>query len=218
MKDVKPTEKGQAAIKAVSNQIYDNYANSPEGIKKEKKLIVMIGQKASGKTTLVNQARKEHGVIVADSDDIRDAIGYQETELHGRLKALVKQDLAKKAINEGANYLAQFHGTGVNGTLELIKQFKDGGYKDIEIINLEVPEDKLVDRIAKRKEFSGKDADPLSVVTCGHEEQLANFRSIVEKANVPPDKAKRYNNDVEYGKPPILIKESGKTNPFVKVS
>lgn len=203
-REAKTTKNGQAVIEAVSNKIYDSYANSNEGIKKEKKLIVMIGQKASGKTTLVNQVRKEHGVVVADSDEVRDIIGYQETELHGRLKFAVKQNLEEKAIKEGTNYLAQFHGTGTKSTIKLIKKFKKAGY-EIEIMNLEVPEDKLVGRIAKRKELSGKNADPLSVILCDEKAQRKHFKEIAKEGSVHSDKAKRYNNDVPYGQAPVEV-------------
>jgi len=203
-REAKATKAGQAVIESVSNKIYGNYVNSKEGVKKEKKLIVMIGQKASGKTTLVNQVRKDHGVIVADSDEVRDIIGYQETELHGRLKFAVKQNLEDKVIKDGTNYLAQFHGTGTGSTLKLIKKFKKAGY-DIEIMNLEVPEAQLVDRIAKRKQFSGKNADPLSVILCDEKAQRKHFKEIAKEGEVLKGKAKRFDNDVPYGQAPVEI-------------
>jgi predicted kinase len=173
-----PTKDGKDIIKTVSDTIYNNYAQ--KGIQKSKKLIVMLGQKAAGKTTLVDKMRQEYGVIVADSDEIRDIIGTQETELHGRFKAEIKNTLAKKAIKEGANYLAQFHGTGTKNVIKLINQFAKAGYS-VEIQNMEVPENKLVERIASRKERSNKDADPLAVILCGKDPQLNNFEEIVKK-------------------------------------
>jgi predicted kinase len=215
LREAKATKNGKAVIKAVSNEIYDSYANSPEGIKKEKKLIVMIGQKASGKTTLVDKARKEYGVVVGDSDDIREKfIGSQETELHGRLKFAVKQNLEDRAIKEGTNYLAQFHGTGTKSTLELIKKFKKAGY-DIEIMNLEVPEAQLVERIAKRKEFSGKNADPLSVILCDEKTQRKHFKEIEKEGKVRPTKAKRFDNS--NGVPCVEITEKLETDKKIPV-
>lgn len=204
-------QQGKNVINAVTDAIYDKYANSGEGIKYDKKLIVMIGQKAAGKTTLVNEMRQKYGVVVADSDEIREFIGTQETELHGLIKSGVKNAMADRAIIEGANYLAQFHGTGTAGALDLIKKFRKAGY-DIEIQNMEVPENKLVERIIARKEKSDKDADPLAVILCGMKEQLENFNEIVKKtAKKAKGKteviSKRFNNDVPYGTRPIEIKE-----------
>ncbi len=205
-KDVKPTKKGQNLINSITNDIYDAYADSKKGIKKDKKLIVMLGQKAAGKTSLVDQMRKEHGVIVGDSDEIRDLIGYQETELHGRLKFKIKENLENKAIKENANYLAQFHGTGTKKTITLIKKFQQAGY-DIEIMNIEVPEKELIKRIKTRKEKTGKNADPLSVILCGKKDQRNNYEKIVKKTGIDKNNAKRFNNDVPFGTPPIEIKK-----------
>lgn len=202
-KEAKETQKAKVVIDNVSKAIYDKYEKQGINKDKNKRLIVMIGQKAAGKTTLVDKMREKYGVMVADSDEIREFIGTQETELHGRLKSGIKNKLADMAIKDGANYLAQFHGTGTKGPIELIKKFTKEGYK-VTIINLEVPESELVKRIQKRKKMSGKDADPLAVVLCGQKEQLANFQEIAEKGKV--DKAKRFDNNVPYGTFPVEIK------------
>lgn len=199
-RDAVATRTGDAVVNKVTDRIYRDYVC--QGIKNEKKLFVMIGQKAAGKSTLVDMMRKNHGVLVADSDEIRSIIGSQETELHGRLKYAVKDELANRAIAEGANFLAQFHGTGTGKATEVIRKFKKAGY-DVEVMNLQVPEKELISRIFKRKAKTNKDADPLAVILCGKKEQKENFYSIVKKGLVK--KAKCYDNNVTFGKPPKEI-------------
>lgn len=200
--DATGTSRGNSVINKVTDIIYRRYIC--QGVKNEKKLFVMIGQKAAGKSTLVDMMRKKHGVLVADSDEIREIIGGQETILHGRLKFGVKDELANRAIDEGANFLAQFHGTGTGKASEIIAKFKRAGY-NVEVINLEVPEKELVSRIFKRKAASNKDADPLSVILCGKKEQKENFYSIVKKSGA--HKAKRCDNDVEFGDAPRELQD-----------
>ena len=72
-------------------------------------------------------------------------------------------------------------------------------------MNLEVPEAQLVDRIAKRKQFSGKNADPLSVILCDEKAQRKHFKEIAKEGDVLKGKAKRFDNDVPYGQAPVEI-------------
>ena len=131
--------------------------------KKEKKMFIVMGLPASGKSTFANAIKEETGSIIIDSDFVKErlpeydgGIGAQAVHVESKDIASIIQD---KAMANGDNIILPIVGSSGNKVEQLQNIYKQFGYK-IYLQYIEVPREVAIIRNVKRIVDDGRFVDP----------------------------------------------------------
>ncbi len=149
----------------IENEYYNKIMSASP--KKENKAMAVIGPPASRKSTLIEPLRKE-GYAIVDSDEIAPLFknyyhdGLGASSVH-RAANSIKWRVADRLAKEGVNSIVPFLGTG-----DYIKRFdkifnKRNGYNNNDLIQTQLPEDKLYAGNFKRIMETGRYTPPTSI-------------------------------------------------------
>jgi len=131
--------------------------------KKEKKMFIVMGLPASGKSTFANAIKEETGSIIIDSDFVKErlpeydgGIGAQAVHVESKDIASIIQD---KAILNGDNIILPIVGSS-GGKIEKLQNLANvTGYK-LYLQYIEVPREIAIVRNVKRIVDDGRFVDP----------------------------------------------------------
>ena len=131
--------------------------------KKEKKMFIVMGLPASGKSTFANAIKEETGSIIIDSDFVKErlpeydgGIGAQAVHVESKDIASIIQD---KAMANGDNIILPIVGSSGNKVEQLQNIYKQFGYK-LYLQYIEVPREIAIVRNVKRIVDDGRFVDP----------------------------------------------------------
>jgi len=125
-----------------------------EGAKiKNKQFVIIMGPTASGKSTTVNQIKKELGAIVADSDDIKKMLpeyakGYNADGVHVE-SSVLNMMLLKKASDNGDNIIFPTTGRQMKNITKMTQIAEDKGYT-VKVRYVTAPREELLLRNTSR--------------------------------------------------------------------
>lgn len=157
-------------------KILENATDEINHAKREKKLLIITGNSASGKSTYCkeNGLTKENGYFLVDSDEIKKLLPYYD-ELGNNFTHDVSSLIAcaelSLAIEEGTNIV--FPTTGV-GKIALEMALKKG--YSIEFIHCNLPVDKCIERSMNRFKKEKRFVDPNYIIeNAGSLEKIKNI-------------------------------------------
>ena len=148
---------------ALQDRIVDYLYNvGIEKRKREKKVTIIIGLSASGKSTISNELLKEGqdgGYLLTDADEAKALLpenndGLLAGFVHEESSSINKQ-LLSKAIEAGDNICLPTVGGG-ESLFEKIQTFKDAGYRvkvSLAHVPVEVAKERIIKRFEKDKRF-----------------------------------------------------------------
>lgn len=201
------TEERNALREKIVHDIYGDGA-----VKQERRLDIVTGSPASGKSTLVEELAREHGSIAPDSDAIKKQLpeyglkGEGSQVVHTESTALAAQVRAL-ARERGDNTILQMIGQDAEQIKKHIQIYKDNGY-DVHLHHVELAPEKAAERAASRFKEGGHFVDPQFILrdiglkpsraydTVKSDERLTSFQ--------------KFSNDVERGQQPALVERGAR--------
>lgn len=178
--------------------------------KQEKRLDLVIGAPASGKSTLVEDLAREHGSIVPDADAIKKQFpeygltGEGSQLVHGESTVLAAE-VRRLARERGDNTILQMVGNDAEQIKKNIKIYHDAGY-DVHLHHVELPPEKAAARAVERYKNGGHFIDPAYIL---REVGIKPSQAYdIVKSDERLKSFQKLSNDVERGAAPRRI-ESG---------
>jgi len=183
--------------------------------KQGKRLDLVIGAPASGKSTIVEDLAREHGSIVPDADAIKKMLpeygikGEGSQLVHAESTRLAAE-VRKIAREKGDNTILQMVGGDPEQVAKSIKAYHDAGY-DIHLHHVELAPEKAAARAVDRFKKGGHFIDPAYILRevgikpskaydiLKNDERLASYQKL--------------SNDVERGAAPRRIESGGRSIP-----
>jgi len=146
----------------------------------------------------------ERDFTAISSDRTKEPIPeYDETnasEVHDEASKIAKENLAPKAIENEHNVIVDKVATTPDSTLDMIDSMRKKGY-DVRANFVNVPTEKAIHNAVSRYHEEGR-FTPLDYANGAGESSRESFNTILDEAEIPDEKAGRFNNDVEWGNAP----------------
>lgn len=194
--------------KRIIQKLFANKDKAKPKAGEDPTFIVLGGRGGSGKGNFgrkgnAAQVYDHDNYIILDADAIKDELkeykGYNAFEVHEESSYIMKRALIK-AKKEGLNVVWDGTLKTLKSAEEKIKDFKDSGY-NIEMYYMHLPREKAATRAVGRfMEKEGGRYVPLAELLKMKDNE-ENFDKLKKYAS----KWAFYNNDVEFGKDPILV-------------
>lgn len=176
--------------------------------------MVLLGPPGAGKGWWQEQVEEgaygetgefvERDFTAISSDRTKEPIPeYDETnasEVHDEASKIAKENLAPKAIENEHNVIVDKVATTPDSTLDMIDSMREKGY-DVRANFVNVPTEKAVHNAVSRYHEEGR-FTPLDYANGAGESSRESFNEILDEAEIPDEKAGRFNNDVEWGNAP----------------
>lgn len=183
--------------------------------RKEHKAYIVLGQPASGKSTISKDIMDNNGAFVVDADNMKEYI----PEFHDRkTNEYYKENVSKvhkesvdlsnemldKLITDGSNLV--IGKVGGSSQLELLKKLVANGYKDVYVCYVDVPMQVSIERNIDRYE-KGRTNRLINfdTITWSEGKIEKTFLELINKKEVKGGVV--YSNDVPYGSPMEKIGE-----------
>lgn len=178
---------------------------------KKRRVDIVLGGPASGKSQVVKPLVKEHGSMVIDSDIYKEKIpeyagGLGAAAVHKESSNIVEGAILDKALKAGDNIVYPRLGKNPKEIKRLIDLFNANGY-EVHLHNVELPIDKAMERAISRFQEQGRFVDPLFIKQVGLQPR-ETYGMLKTDKGVKSHGS--YSADVEKGKPPQIIEESSK--------
>ncbi len=187
------------------------------GVKKGKRLDIVIGLPASGKSSaIVNPLSEFYQSVVIDSDIIKQKLpeyqdGWGSSLVHEE-SSLINAELLDVSLADGNNIVLPIVGSKVGSVEKYIAQAKRYGYS----VNLhlnELPGGKAVGRLLKRYFDKGRFIDPTFVAGYGNKPAEV-YELLKNRSDI--DGYSSWDNDVEYGQRPRCRDSSENARVFAE--
>lgn len=176
--------------------------------RKERRLDLVLGAPASGKSTVADPLRQQHGAIEVDSDAAKALLqGYENgigADLVHKESSQIADDLAKKALAAGDNIVWPVVGKTYEGVVEKINKARAAGYK-VYISHVEVAPAETIKRALARFETTGR-LVPLDYIESVGSQPKQNFARIEMEGLA--DGYTEWDNNQPNGQPPTVIRET----------
>ena len=109
--------------------------------KKEKKLVIVMGPTASGKSSVINKDYKNYGAYLADSDEIKKVLpefegGLNANGVHPE-SSFINTRILERAAQNGDNIIYPTTGREASKLNNVITEFEKAGY-NIEVVNVKI--------------------------------------------------------------------------------
>ena len=183
-------------------------------VNQNRRLDVVAGLPASGKSTLAESLSAQYGSRMLDSDDAKKLHkdyqnGDNSSPLHNESRFITDQAMGIM-INNGDNVVLPVVGHSYDSIKRQIEAFKSAGY-DVHLHNVDLPWSKALSRALNRTletkrlldfdYLTGTDSTGLTP-----QKIKDTFNRLVKEGLV--DGYATWNNDVERGKPPVAVSYS----------
>jgi predicted ABC-type ATPase len=193
----------------ILNKLYGNGAK-----KKEKRIDIVFGLPASGKSSQVSKYLvEEHGSLVVDADDAKlllpeynNGIGANAT--HKESGVIADTMLLPKAISAGDNIVYSVLGKNLKKFESLIEELNNKGY-GVHLHYVDLPVNKAVGRVIERFEGTGRFVDPEYIVTVGLTPSK-NYDILKMQKGV--ESYEKLSTDVGRGERATVIERSGRSS------
>ena len=175
-------------------------------VKNEKRLDIVIGLPAAGKSSAVVEPLSfEHKSVIIDSDMAKLQLpeyddGYGASAVHEESK-LIFEKAFLQAIKKEKNIVCPIVGKSEESIQKLLDIAKENGYNCHLHIN-EISIESAVERAIKRFKTDNRFVDPYYIRSVGYKPSI-NYEKF--KENLLFDSYHKVNNDVEKFQPPIEI-------------
>ena len=179
-------------------------------IKQEKRLDVVIGPPAAGKSSaLVDPISQKFGSRVLDSDDVKARLpefdgGLNSGYLHNESR-LVWNRMQKDAINAGDNVVLPIVGGKQSSVEKTIQPYIDAGYS-INLHYMELDRSKAIGRGLNRFLSNGRYITPEYLFSVNNGGVEATYEAMKNGGSI--DGYSKWNNDVPFGQHPRFIEGS----------
>lgn len=199
---------GSARLDENGKWVYDN------PIRKEKRIDVVIGLPAVGKSTVfADPLSNEHGSRIVDCDIIKEKLpefnqGYGSDNVHQESK-IINDKILQKAMYNGENIVLPIIGSEYNKLVKRLEEYKNLGYSVHLHLN-EVPQNKALGRMLNRYFEQGRFLNPSLPYEYQNKPTEVFNRIIAERGDLL-DGYSHYSNDVRRGEEPIFIKGTERT-------
>lgn len=199
---------GSARLDENGKWVYDN------PIRKEKRIDVVIGLPAVGKSTVfADPLSNEHGSRIVDCDIIKEKLpefnqGYGSDNVHQESK-IINDKILQKAMYNGENIVLPIIGSEYNKLVKRLEEYKNVGYSVHLHLN-EVPQNKALGRMLNRYFEQGRFLNPSLPYEYQNKPTEVFNRIIAERGDLL-DGYSHYSNDVRRGEEPIFIKGTERT-------
>jgi len=191
-------------------------------VEQGKRLDVIVGLPASGKSTLADALSAEHKSRMLDSDDAKKFHrnynkGANSSPLHNESRFITDQAM-HMMMDNGDNVVLPVVGHSYNSVMRQIKAFKDAGY-EVHLHNVQLPWSKAVGRTLNRMMETNRLLDVAYITgtdSTGLSPQKINdtFDRIVKEGQV--DGYAVWNNDVQRGQQPVALEYSDESEVGIK--
>lgn len=108
---------------------------------KEKKLVIVMGPTASGKSSIIKNDYKNYGAYLADSDEIKKVLPEFEGGLNSNgvhiESSFINGLILRRAVNNGDNIIYPTTGREASKLNNVITEFEKAGY-NIEVVNVKI--------------------------------------------------------------------------------
>jgi predicted ABC-type ATPase len=170
------------------------------------KLVMLGGRGGSGKSWFEGKVYNPENSVVFDADKVKEQLpeyeGWNATQVHEESSDMIER-MIKIARDNGVNVVLDATMKTAKSAIEKVKAFKDAGY-EIEVHYMHLPRQEAAKRAVSR--FMGKSKKgryvPINVIL-GNTANEETFDSV----KVMADRWSFRDNNVPYGKQPILISE-----------
>lgn len=175
-------------------------------VKKEKRLDIVIGIPAAGKSSaLANPLSSKNFSVVIDSDMAKEKLpefdgGYGASVVHEESKEIFMKAI-EYAMIDGKNIVAPIVGKSESSIQKLIDLGKKYGYEYHLSLN-ELDLELAIKRALKRFEYEDRFVDPDYIRSVG-DKPLKNYNLF--KTRLEFKSYNRVSNNVKFGEPPIQI-------------
>jgi adenylate kinase family enzyme len=191
------------AVNAVSKA----YAKGP--IRQERRIDLLIGPPAAGKSTIANAIAPEIGARIVDPDDIKKFVpGYEggigAMAVHEESSALSKQIL-EAAMVDGDNIVWPKVGENPDKIRALVARLQEQGY-EVNLVNMRVNRDEAFRRMVSRFIYTGRVIPPRYAYEVVGNRPTETYEQLREEGIA--DGYADYDNEVPYGSPARIIEDS----------
>lgn len=179
-------------------------------IRYEKKLDIVIGFSASGKSSAVaEKISHANGAIIVDNDEVKKEIpefdhGWGANRVHEESKKINKT-IFQKALNEGKNIVLPKVGGDEHSIAQLIKMAKSHGYS-VNLHYVEVDKHAALERLLLRFIEKGRFLQPSLILQEVNDKGENNIENTYEslKNSELVDGSAHWDNNVPFGCTPLL--------------
>lgn len=177
---------------------------------KNRRVDIVLGGPASGKSQVVKPLVDQHGSMVIDSDIYKEKIpeyagGLGAAAVHKESSNIVEGAILDKALKAGDNIVYPRLGKNPKEIKRLIDLFNENGY-EVHLHNVELPVAKAMERSITRFQEHGRFVDPLFVKQVGLQPRETYGMLKTDKGVKTYGS---YSADVPKGKAPEVIERSG---------
>ena len=200
-------EQGSAVFDSDGNVTYTGE------VKQGKRLDLLIGLPASGKSTIAEHLSNKYGSLLGDSDVAKELTLKEmgrtglidEDYVHTECKLSNDMRLAEAAAR-GDNVVFSMIGNISKSLYERIAPFADNGY-EIHVHYTDLPQNKALGRMLGRMAETSRTLDYVSVTELKPEDINDTFEKLKGDADI--EETIRWNTDVAKGEYPIPVEYSG---------
>lgn len=194
-------------------------------VKCERKLTILIGLPASGKSTLSNEFSRDNSARIVDSDEVKKLLKEYN---NGSNASLVHEESSKitdvlfeRCLARGENIVYPKVGANLEKIEADIKKAHDAGYS-VNVVYMHLQKNKTKARLLSRFLNTGRWL-PLDVIQKAFERKDKTTGEIVRgdfieetykacKENKYVDNYEKYSNDVKFGEQPKIMESSNNSN------
>ena len=186
-------------------KIAQEYSATPARLQ-EKKVFIVVGPPASGKSTVADPLAERYGARIYDSDEVKALLPEFDNGVGGPAvhdeSNLIMYHAMRDARRRGDNIVLPIVGKGQDKVRTILAKFQNEGYEG-HIVFMDLPAEEAASRAAARFKSNGRWVDPEYVLSVKdgpaktYEAVKGLFKSYV-----------RYSNDVPQGSAPKLIEAS----------
>lgn len=196
----------------IANDFYGNGA-----LKKEKRLDLIIGSPASGKSTFFTDPLiKQYGSMLIDSDQVKKVLpefnnGIGAGATHQESALISDILILEKAIKNGDNIVFPRLGKNVKSMEKLIDEMVASGYS-VHIHFMDLPANEATKRVVTRFNETGRFVDPNYVLNVVDGKPKIVYNKIKNRKGVKS--YEQFSNDVPKGQQPKFIEKGENKTAF----